>query len=144
MLDEAMNLTYDIETTPYNVGRIQFLMARATSEINILDLIISQLEEGVEKALMPPEPRNEVGIRIYSALECRNMQKSVLARVKALKNLMTDAQRKTGYIRRYTDLVNKHVFIVFSFNNREQSFAASQKHIFGQFQSYGLEKSLYG
>ena len=103
-----MNLTYDIETTPYNVGRIQFLMARATSEINILDLIISQLEEGVEKALMPPEPRNEVGIRIYSALECRNMQKSVLARVKALKNLMTDAQRKTGYIRRYTDLVNKH------------------------------------
>lgn len=57
MLDEAMNLTYDIESTPFNVGRVQFLMARASSEINILDLVISQLEEGVTKALMPPEVR---------------------------------------------------------------------------------------
>jgi len=160
MLDEAMNLTHDIESTPFNVGRIQFLMARAASEINILDLVISQLEEGVQKALMPPEvnslcslkdclriftsittrcgkrsgvgrtcpkghsqvaccalmmtfemfvqPRDEVGIRIYTALECRSWQTSILARVSALKNLMTDAQRKVGYIRRFTDLVNKH------------------------------------
>lgn len=57
MLDEAMDLTYDIDSTPFNVGRIQFLMARASSEINILDLVISQLEEGVSKALMPPEVR---------------------------------------------------------------------------------------
>ena len=128
MLDEAMNLTYDIETTPYNVGRIQFLMARATSEINILDLIISQLEEGVEKALMPPEPRNEVGIRIYSALECRNMQKSVLARVKALKNLMTDAQRKTGYIRRYTDLVNKHALNILGLGNMDPGLGTQRLH----------------
>ena len=108
MLDEAMNLTHDIESTPYNVGRIQFLMSRASSEINILDLVIKQLEQAVKKALMPPEPRDEVGIRIYSAIKCRGWQTSVLARVKALKNLMNDALRKVGYIRRFTDLINKH------------------------------------
>jgi hypothetical protein len=43
MLDEAMNLTYDIESTPYNVGRIQFLMSRSTSETTILNLVIQQL-----------------------------------------------------------------------------------------------------
>jgi hypothetical protein len=108
MLDEAMNLTHDIESTPYNVGRIQFLMSRASSEITILDLVIKQLQQAVQKALMPPEPRDEVGIRIYRALRCRSWQTSVLARVKALQGLMTDALRKVGYIRRFTDLINKH------------------------------------
>ncbi len=67
MLDEAMNLTYDIESTPFNVGRIQFLMARAASEINILDLVISQLEEGVQKALMPPEVNSSCSLNDLSA-----------------------------------------------------------------------------
>lgn len=54
------------------------------------------------------QPRDEVGIRIYTALQCRSWQASILARVGALQNLMTDAQRKIGYIRRFTDLINKH------------------------------------
>ena len=108
MLDEAMNLSFNIETTPFNVGRVQFLMSRAASEINILDFVISQLVEGVQKALMPPEPRDELGIRIYTVLQCRSWQKRIGQRVKALQGLMRDALRKTGYIQRYTDLVNKH------------------------------------
>ena len=108
MLDEAMNLTHDIESTPYNVGRIQFLMSRSSSEINILDIVIKQLRQAMAKALMPPEPRDEVGIRLYTALQVRSWQKSALSRTKALQGLMTDALRKVGYIRRFTDLINKH------------------------------------
>ena len=60
------------------------------------------------ETLPPAQPRDEVGIRIYSALQCRSWQTAILARVGALQNLMTDAQRKVGYIRRFTDLINKH------------------------------------
>jgi len=81
MLDEAMNLTYDIDSTPYNVGRIQFLMSRAASEITILDLVIKQLQLAVTRALMPPEPRDEVGIRLYSALQCRRLHKYVYTQI---------------------------------------------------------------
>ena len=43
---------------------IQILMSRSSSEINILNLVLQQLELAVKKALMPPEPRDEVGIQI--------------------------------------------------------------------------------
>ena len=49
-----------------------------------------------------------MGVRIYSALKCRQQQAEILVRVKALKNLMVDAQRKVGYIQRATDMINRH------------------------------------
>ena len=74
------------------------IISDEASVINILDLVIKQLQQAVLKALMPPEPRDEVGIRIFRALRCRSWQTSVLARVKALQNLMTDSLRKVAYI----------------------------------------------
>ena len=64
MLDQALHLAHDIDSTPYNPDHIQILMSRSSSEINILNLVLQQLELAVKKALMPPEPRDEVGIRI--------------------------------------------------------------------------------
>ena len=60
------------------------IISDEASEINILDLVIKQLQQAVLKALMPPEPRDEVGIRIFRALRCRSWQTSVLARVTPL------------------------------------------------------------
>lgn len=126
MLDEAMDLADDTESTPFNVDRVQFLMASASQvsthnnttphksqvskhtaakredtsvewdcvvrqaavpslpravrrstltcgsvlcqEINILNLIVKHLADAVERALMPPEPRDEVARRTCCAL----------------------------------------------------------------------------
>jgi hypothetical protein len=93
MLDEAMTLAEDTESTPFNVQRVQFLMSQSSQEINILNMIVQHLADAVERAIMPPEPRDEVGIRLYRALRCRQWQKSVRERTRALQNLMIDAQR---------------------------------------------------
>ena len=108
MLDAAMELVHVPDGAPYNVELVQDLMSRAAQEINLLGVVISHMRAAGERALMPPEPHDEVGIALFAALRCRQWQASVIARAKSLEQLIVDAERKVNHLKPFATVVNKH------------------------------------
>ena len=107
MLDHALALSESNVTSPHDEDRVQRLVARATSESVVLELVIRQLATAVEGALMPPEPRDLVGHALYAALRCRQWQVALQDRTAALERVIADARRKAAQLRRSADHVNR-------------------------------------
>lgn len=119
MLDEAMTLTDNPDSTPTSVQRVQYLIAASATELGFMDITISHLADSVDKAFMPPEPWDHISIRIYTSLQCRQLQSSVRKRAIALVGLITDCKRKLMFLRSYTDSINQHELMKKAGNMRD-------------------------
>eukprot|EP00284_Hemiselmis_tepida_P009437 CAMPEP_0174943296 /NCGR_PEP_ID=MMETSP1355-20121228/76336_1 /TAXON_ID=464990 /ORGANISM="Hemiselmis tepida, Strain CCMP443" /LENGTH=888 /DNA_ID=CAMNT_0016190527 /DNA_START=8 /DNA_END=2670 /DNA_ORIENTATION=- len=108
MLDEAMGLTEQPDSDPYSVQRVQYLVAQSGTELGFMDVTVAHLADSIDRALMPPEPWDQISINIYAALKCRMWQTNVRKRANALRELIVASKRKLVFLRLYTDSINQH------------------------------------
>ncbi|EKX48944.1 hypothetical protein GUITHDRAFT_68453, partial [Guillardia theta CCMP2712] len=54
LIDEGLRLLQELESNPYNVARIQFVMTHSFKELHKLDLVLKHISDSIKEAAMPP------------------------------------------------------------------------------------------